>query len=119
MKQPLNIGNIYSKKSLGQNFIIDEKTCSFFNERLIAKKFHIKSRVDPCYLLKAKKNIAEIQNMIKSHIEDGVALTKFIFWIKNKSLVYFFFFFLLIKKLHFFLVFLHLILQVYQENNEV
>ena len=24
MKQPLNIGNIYSKKSLGQNFIIDE-----------------------------------------------------------------------------------------------
>ena len=81
---PKNLINTL-KNLKGKNFIIDEKTCSFFNERLIAKKFHIKSRVDPCYLLKAKKNIAEIQNMIKSHIEDGVALTKFIFWIKNNK----------------------------------
>ena len=69
----------------GKNFIIDEKTCSIFYEELIAKKFHIKKRVDPCYLLKAKKNSAEIKNMINTHIEDGIALTKFIFWIKNNK----------------------------------
>ena len=40
----------------GKNFIIDEKTCSIFYEELIAKKFHIKKRVYPCYLLKSKKN---------------------------------------------------------------
>jgi len=34
-------------------------------------------------LLKAKKNKVEINNMIKAHIHDGVALTKFLFWIKN------------------------------------
>ena len=69
----------------GKNFIIDEKTCSIFYEELIAKKFYIKKRVDPCYLLKAKKNSAEIKNMINTHIEDGIALTKFIFWIKNNK----------------------------------
>jgi len=33
--------------------------------------------------LKSKKNNVEISNTIKSHILDGVALTKFIYWIKN------------------------------------
>ncbi len=37
----------------------------------------------PIYFLKAKKNKVEINNSIKSHIKDGVALTKFIYWIKN------------------------------------
>ena len=73
------------KNLKGKNFIIDEKTCSVFNERLITKKFNIKTREDPCYLLKAKKNSAEISNMIKSHVEDGIALTRFIFWMKNNK----------------------------------
>ena len=33
--------------------------------------------------MKSKKNIVEINNTIKSHIADGTALTKFIYWIKN------------------------------------
>ena len=33
--------------------------------------------------LKSKKNIVEINNTIKSHVADGTALTKFIYWIKN------------------------------------
>ena len=41
------------------------------------------SKNDPIYLLKSIKNKIEIQNMIKSHIYDGIALTKFIYWIKN------------------------------------
>ncbi len=66
-------------------FIIDSKTCSIFKEKIISRRFNIKSHVDPCYLLKARKNSTEIKNMIKSHIEDGVALTKFLFWIKNQK----------------------------------
>ena len=38
---------------------------------------------DPIYLLKSIKNKDEIQNMIDCHISDGVALTKFLYWIKN------------------------------------
>ena len=35
--------------------------------------------------MKSIKNKLEINNMINAHIEDGVALTKFIFWIKNTN----------------------------------
>ena len=66
-----------------KRFIIDNTTCSIFYENIIKSKFKIIGRNDPIYLLKAIKNKTEINNMIKSHILDGVALTKFIYWIKN------------------------------------
>ncbi|WP_075484208.1 aminopeptidase P family protein [Candidatus Pelagibacter communis] len=67
----------------GKNFIIDDKSCSIFYEKLIKSKFKIIKREDPIYLLKAIKNKTEIKNMINAHILDGVALTKFLFWIKK------------------------------------
>ncbi len=67
----------------GKNFIVDDKSCSIFYENLIKSKFKIIKREDPIYLLKAIKNKTEIKNMINSHISDGVALTKFLFWIKK------------------------------------
>ena len=38
---------------------------------------------DPISILKSIKSKNEIKNMIKSHIFDGVALTRFLFWIKK------------------------------------
>ncbi|WP_440910236.1 M24 family metallopeptidase [Candidatus Pelagibacter sp.] len=67
----------------GKNFIIDDKSCSIFYENLIKSKFKITKREDPIYLLKAIKNKTEIKNMINAHVLDGVALTKFLFWIKK------------------------------------
>ena len=67
----------------GKNFIIDDKSCSIFYENLIKSKFKIINREDPTYLLKAVKNKTEIENMTNAHISDGVALTKFLFWIKK------------------------------------
>ncbi len=67
----------------GKNFIIDDKSCSIFYENLINSKFKIIKKEDPIYLLKAIKNKTEIKNMINAHIFDGVALTKFLFWIKK------------------------------------
>ena len=37
---------------------------------------------DPVYDLKSIKNKIEINNTLKAHVEDGVAVTKFLFWIK-------------------------------------
>lgn len=70
-------------KLKGKKFIIDDKSCSVFYENLINSKFKIVNREDPSYLLKAIKNKVEINNMIDAHILDGVALTKFIYWIKK------------------------------------
>jgi len=67
----------------GNNFIIDDKSCSIYFENIIKSKFKIIKREDPTYILKAIKNKTEINHMIKAHIYDGVALTKFLFWIKN------------------------------------
>ena len=81
----VNINN-FSRKILelkGNNFIIDNKSCSIYYENIINSKFKITKRDDPTYYLKAIKNKTEIKNMIDAHILDGVALTKFIYWIKN------------------------------------
>jgi Xaa-Pro aminopeptidase len=85
-KNQLVITNDLPKKILtlvGKNFIIDNKSCSVFYENIIKSKFKIIKRDDPTYLFKAIKNDTEIDNMIKSHVIDGVALTKFIYWIKK------------------------------------
>ena len=70
-------------KLKGNTFCIDSKTCSISNENIISLLFKIKLYEDPCYLMKSIKNKIEIKNMVNAHNEDGLALTKFIFWIKN------------------------------------
>ena len=70
-------------KLKGKNFIVDNKSCSIFYENLIKLKFKIVNRQDPTYLLKAIKNNTEINYMVNAHILDGIALTKFIYWIKK------------------------------------
>ena len=81
---PINFENVV-KNLRGKKFIIDPLTCSIKNENIIKSKFKIILRNDPCYKLKSIKSPTEIKNMINAHIEDGAALTKFIFWIKYKN----------------------------------
>ncbi len=85
LNQIIEIGE-FQKKILnlkGKNFIIDEKSCSIYFEKIIKSKFEILKKDDPIYLFKSIKNKTEINHMKKAHELDGVALTKFIFWIKN------------------------------------
>ena len=85
IKNLISVNDFHKKinQLRGKNFIIDDKSCSIYFEKIIKSKFKIKNREDPTYLLKAIKNKTEIKNMIHSHILDGAALTKFIYWIKN------------------------------------
>ena len=75
---PNFISNLLNKKIL-----IDILTCSIFFKKLMIKNNLVTEIQDPIYFLKSLKNKTEIKNSIKSHIYDGAALTKFIFWIKN------------------------------------
>ena len=56
-----------------------------FEEKIISSIFKIVSKIDPIYDLKAIKNSTEIKNTYKAHIEDGVAVTKFLHWFKNNN----------------------------------
>ncbi len=69
----------------GKKIIIDKKSCSIFYENILHNKFKVLKQDDPIYLLKSLKNKIEISNLIKSHIADGVALTKFLHWIKKAN----------------------------------
>ena len=80
--EPKNLNKFISSLK-GKKIIIDKNTCSIFFENVIKRKFKILKKEDPIYLLKSLKNKIEIKNMLKSHVFDGVALTKFIHWIKN------------------------------------
>jgi len=67
----------------GNNFIIDNNSCSVFSEKIIKSKFKILDKKDPIYKFKSIKNTSEIKYMIEAHKKDGLALTRFIHWIKN------------------------------------
>ena len=67
----------------GNKCVIDPASCSVLYEDIIKSKFQNINYGDPCYKLKSIKNSSEIRNMSNSHIVDGVALTKFIYWIKK------------------------------------
>ena len=82
--EPKNLLNFFNKLN-GKNILIDRKTCSIYFEQILKKKFKIIKKEDPIYFLKSIKNKIELNNMINAHIIDGVALTKFIFWLKNKK----------------------------------
>ena len=79
---PRYILDFFDKLKKG-TILIDEKTCSLYLEKVIEKKLKITKKEDPIYILKSIKNNIEIKNTVSAHVIDGVALTKFIYWIKN------------------------------------
>ena len=72
------LSKIYKKK-----FIIDRNTCSSYFEDIILKNNKILNFRDPIYAMKAIKAKKEIRNMQKTHLIDGAALTKYLFWLKK------------------------------------
>jgi len=67
----------------GKNILIDSLSCSIYYKNLLYKGNKIIEKIDPIYFFKSIKNPTEIKNMKKSHEIDGVALTKFLFWLKK------------------------------------
>ena len=66
-----------------KTFLIDKNTCSCFFENIIRKNNTVLNFHDPIYNFKAVKKMQEIRNIKKAHIYDGVALTKYLFWLKK------------------------------------
>ncbi len=62
---------------------LDSYSCSIFYKSLLIKKNKIIEKIDPIHFFKSIKNNTEIKNIKKSHLNDGVALTKFLFWLKK------------------------------------
>ena len=81
LKEELFINHL--RKIKRSRILIDKKTCSFYYEKNIHSSNNLINLDDPIYSLKAIKNKTEINNAKIAHLFDGIALTKFIFWLKN------------------------------------
>ena len=75
--------DLFILKIKNKKFCIDSNTCSIYFKKILEKNNKIKEEIDPIYSFKSIKNKTEIKNIINSHIYDGAALTKFLFWLKN------------------------------------
>ena len=73
------------RKSYHKVQIDSASTNYWLYQLLLENDFEINLEQDPCLLLKACKNSSEISGMIKSHEVDGLAVTKFLFWLENSS----------------------------------
>ncbi len=75
--------DIYLKKIKNKKVLIDKLSCSIYYENILKQNNFVRNEEDHIYYLKSKKNKIEIKNSIKSHLIDGLALTKFLFWLKK------------------------------------
>ena len=81
------LSNFLSDTIANKKIIADPRTLSSnTNEFLLKNKVKIKLINDPIEVLKSQKNNSEIKGIRAAHLRDGVALTKAIFWIKEKVL---------------------------------
>ena len=78
-----NNTHIFLKELNSKKIILDRLSCCLAYENIIKNKINISDKSDPIYNLKSIKNDTEIKNFVKSHILDGVAVIKFLYWIKN------------------------------------
>ena len=70
---------------LNVTFGIDKLRTPFIFEKICRdNSLRIKYFEDPCLYPKAQKNVTEIQGARYANIRDGISITKFLYWLKNK-----------------------------------
>ncbi len=66
------------------SILVDFKRINMNMYSDIPDSVRIINKENPTVLMKAKKNIVEINNLKSVHIDDGLAVTRFMFWLKDK-----------------------------------
>ncbi|WAW14859.1 aminopeptidase P family protein [Peptostreptococcus equinus] len=70
-------------KSLSMSVLVDPDRLNYAMYKNIPDSVKIVEAMNPTILMKAMKNETEISNIRKAHIKDGIAHTKFIYWMKK------------------------------------
>ena len=66
-----------------EKILLERKKASFAVCESIDASCRIIDEMNPCATMKAVKNTTEIENMRKAHLKDGIAVTKFMYWLKH------------------------------------
>lgn len=62
---------------------VEKKKVNYAVSNILDKSNIIINKMNPTVIAKSMKNPVEVDNIRRAHIKDGVAVTKFIFWLKN------------------------------------
>ena len=81
--RPYNEVYDYVKSLNNQKILLESGCVNYAMLRSIDSSNEIIDQMNPETLAKAVKNPVEIENMKKAHIKDGVAMTRFIYWLKK------------------------------------
>ena len=65
-------------------YFVDTNTCNYAVFNHLAKKFEVREIESPIPLLKAVKNTTELDGFRLACRKDGVALSKFYYWLENR-----------------------------------
>lgn len=69
----------------GEKVLLEKSRVNYAVYRLINGSNKVIDRMNPTASMKAVKNDVEIENEKRAHIKDGVAMTKFIYWLKKNT----------------------------------
>lgn len=69
--------------STDQKALLDQDKVNYTIYKNIPSDVEIIDAPNPTFLFKSIKNEVEIENLRKCHIKDGVAMTKFMYWLKT------------------------------------
>lgn len=67
----------------GDSVLVDPSRLNYALYNNIPEGAKVIEQMNPEILMKAMKNDTELKNIINAHIKDGVAVTKFMYWLKK------------------------------------
>lgn len=69
--------------SQGQTILLDNRYCSYTLYKTLKERQKLVEKRNPTELLKAVKNPVELRNMESVYLQDSLAVTRFIHWLKT------------------------------------
>ena len=79
-----SIEELVASLPAGQRILVDERKVNYRLLQAIAKGVETVNRQSPIELLKAVKTPREMELIREAHVKDGVAVTRFIYWLKSQ-----------------------------------
>ncbi len=73
----------YVKTLSGKNIWLNDQRTSYALMENLPKDMEVIKGLTPVAYMKCQKNEKEQENMRNAHVKDGVAMTKFMYWLKN------------------------------------
>lgn len=73
----------YVSEIHGEKVLLCKARISCRLDKELSKDVTIIDRPNPTSLMKAVKNLTEMENLRKAHLKDGIAVTRFMYWLKK------------------------------------